>query len=260
MGDGRINRMERPELWGHLKDAPDILEKVRVFQEMIPADVTTIVDVGCGDGAVTNALAERWEVTGVDSSKTALRHVVTASVLADARKLPFDDSAFDLAMSSQMLEHLDSTAYAAAVAELQRVARCYVLVSVPHDEDLRVRIIKCPACGHQEHVWGHVRRFTGESLAGDFSGFDAVDVRVFGDVQEPRWPKLLLWMMHRIVGGWYRPDGQHPQCSRCSNTDYSATRGFSPYLGLFKTLIDRVWSRAGSPYWLAVLFRRRSTP
>ena len=257
MSGAPVNRMERPELWGNLKDAPDILEKVRVFREMIPADVETIVDVGCGDGAITNALSREWAVTGVDSSRTALQHVTTTAVLADARELPFADGSFDLALSSQLLEHLDDAAYAAAVAELRRVARTHLLISVPHREDLDVRMIRCPACGWREHVWGHVRRFTPESLIRDLADFEAVDVRVFGDPQEPAWPRPLLWAMHGVFGGWYSPEGQNPQCSRCGNTDFVAMRRFTPSLRAVKIAVDRVAFRRRTPYWLAVLARRR---
>src|SRR5689334_16454579 len=106
MSQARQGRMERPEIWGHLSDAPDIREKVRVFEQMIPEDVASVVDVGCGDGAVTDALVRGRRVVGVDSSRTALAHVKTESVLADARNLPFADGSFDLGLSSQMLEHL----------------------------------------------------------------------------------------------------------------------------------------------------------
>ncbi len=249
--------MERAEIWGNLKDAPDILEKVRVFTEMIPEEVKTIVDVGCGDGAITNPLGRQWAVTGVDSSRTALQYVNTSAVLADARELPFADGSFDLAMSSQMLEHLDDSTYDAAVAELRRVARKYLLISVPYREDLDVRMIRCPTCGWREHVWGHLRRFTPESLLQDFADFEPLEIRIFGDMQDPAWPKPLLWVMHNIFRGWYAPDGQNPQCSRCGNTDFRATRRFSPYLVLVKLVLDRVRFKSRTPYWLAVLARRR---
>jgi SAM-dependent methyltransferase len=257
MPEASADRMERAELWGNLKDAPDILEKVRVFREMIPEDVKTIVDVGCGDGAITNALGTQWAVTGVDSSRTALQHVTTKAMLADARELPFADASFDLAMSSQMLEHLDDATYGAAVAELRRVARKYLLISVPYREDLGMRMIRCPACGSREHVWGHLRRFTPESLIEDFVDFVPLDIRVFGDLQAPAWPKPLLWAMHNIFRGWYSPEGQHPQCSSCGNTDFTAMRRFSPYLSLAKIAIDRVGFRSRTPYWLAATARRR---
>jgi SAM-dependent methyltransferase len=257
MPEASTNRMERAEIWGDLKDAPDILEKVRVFREMIPEEVETIVDVGCGDGAITNALGRQWAVTGVDSSRTALQYVTTKAVLADARELPFADASFDLAMSSQMLEHLDNATYDAATAELRRVARKYLLVSVPYREDLDMRMIRCPACGSREHVWGHVRQFTPESLIEDLADFEPMDIKIFGDMQDPGWPKPLIWAIHNILRRWYPPEGQNPQCSRCGNTDFAPMRRFSPYLNLVKSAIDRVRLEPQNPYWLAVLARRR---
>ena len=257
MSQAPINRMEQPEIWGGLKDKPDILEKVRIFREMIPEDVETIVDVGCGDGAITNELGQQWTVIGVDSSRAALRHLTTKAVLADARELPFSDASFDMALSSQMLEHLDKAAYDAGIGELRRVARKYVLISVPYCEDLDMRRIQCPACGRREHVWGHVRRFTPESVMQDFADFEPLDIRIFGDMQQPPWPKPLLWAAHNIFKSWYPPEGQHPQCSRCGNTDFSKMRRFSRLLYLVKVVIDRIRSQPQAPFWLAVLARRR---
>jgi SAM-dependent methyltransferase len=253
-----LNRMERAEIWGKLSEAPDIREKVRVFTEMIPKRVATIVDVGCGDGAITNALGRHWSVTGVDSSREALKYVTTEAVLGDARQLPFADASFDLAMSSQMLEHLDDATYWAALAELRRVARDYLLISVPYSEDLGMRMIRCPRCGLRQHVWGHVRRFTPDSLIRDLDAFDPVDSRIFGDMQDPAWPRPLLWILHNIFGGWYPTEGQHAQCARCGNADFSDMRTFPPYLHLLKRASDRLRPEARHPFWLAVLARRRS--
>jgi SAM-dependent methyltransferase len=252
-----VNRFESGEMWGRLKDAPDIREKVRIFTEMIPEEVGTIVDVGCGDGAITNALGPRWAVTGVDSSSSALQHVTTDAVLADARALPFADASFDLAMTSQMLEHLDDATYIAALAELRRVTRHYLLLSVPYREDLGMRMIRCPRCGLRQHVWGHVRRFTTESLMNDLADFEALDIRIFGDMQDPPWPKPLLWAVHNIFRSWYLPEGQYPRCVRCGNADFTDMRVFPPYLDLLKKAIDRVRSESGNPFWLTVLARRR---
>ena len=65
--------------------------------------------------------------------------------------------------------------------------------------------------------------------------------------------------MHSVLRSWYQPDGQNPQCSRCGNIDYSGVRGFSPYLSLAKTAIDRLLLRSRTPYWLAMVLRRRAT-
>jgi 2-polyprenyl-6-hydroxyphenyl methylase/3-demethylubiquinone-9 3-methyltransferase len=74
-----------------------------------------ILDVGCGAGFLTNALAKNEHfVTGIDLSETSLE---TASkndssknvryLIADASSLPFQDAAFDVVCAMDVLEHVD---------------------------------------------------------------------------------------------------------------------------------------------------------
>jgi SAM-dependent methyltransferase len=84
-----------------------------------------LIDVGCGTGVYTAALAERgWEVTGVDISEDMLRraraHGVRA-VQADATSLPFDVASFDAAVS--VLTNTDVDDLSAMVQEIARVLR-----------------------------------------------------------------------------------------------------------------------------------------
>ncbi len=122
--------------WGSFYDHPDVVEKTRVILEMIPDGVRSVLDVGCGDGAITNVLAERYDTTGVDRSTTALRHVTTRAVRASAESLPFEDLSFDLVLASELLEHLPHAAFRAATSEMIRVSRGWLLVAVPNAEDL----------------------------------------------------------------------------------------------------------------------------
>jgi SAM-dependent methyltransferase len=252
MGAGA--RYEQEHIWGQVKNLPDIQEKVRRFTQTIPEDVETILDVGCGDGAITNELARRWLVTGVDSSRAALAHVEGDAMLASAEKLPFPDRSFDLVMSSQMLEHLDDATYELAMGELRRVADRYLLISVPYKEDLGMRMVRCPRCGWVGHVWGHRRRFSPESLLRDLPGFEAIHVQAFGDLQNPPWPRPLLALFHHVFRGFYTSGGQSPLCERCGNNDFSGGRGFPPYSAELKRWLDQGKPRL--PYWLAVVARR----
>jgi SAM-dependent methyltransferase len=84
-----------------------------------------LLDIGCGTGHCSAALAERgWDVTGLDLSEDMLRRAGERGVRvvrADAGELPFDAGTFDAAVS--MLTHTDFDDFAAAVREVARVLR-----------------------------------------------------------------------------------------------------------------------------------------
>ena len=85
----------------------------------------SLLDVGCGTGGYTAALAERgWDVTGVDISEDMLRLARergARTVRADAAALPFEDASFDAAVS--VLTNTDLDDLAAVVHEIVRVLR-----------------------------------------------------------------------------------------------------------------------------------------
>ena len=85
----------------------------------------SLLDVGCGTGSYTAALAERgWEVTGLDVSEDMLRRARAKgvrTVQADATALPFEDATFDAAVS--VFTNTDVDDLAAVVRETVRVLR-----------------------------------------------------------------------------------------------------------------------------------------
>jgi SAM-dependent methyltransferase len=249
------DRFEQGQVWGHLRHDPKIQHRAEIFTQMIPKDVERIVDVGCGDGAITDRLAEQWDVTGVDLSPTALQHVRASSVQASATSLPFEDQSFDLVLSSEMLEHMADDEYRRSLAEICRVTRRYVLLSVPYREDLGLRTVRCPTCGWRGHVWGHKRSFTPQSLARDLGGLTVVETRTFGPSQEPHWPGWLLWITHNVLRSYYYAPGQNPLCERCGNTDFTTTRAIRPALCDLNARTQAT-RRPRMPFWLAVLAER----
>jgi SAM-dependent methyltransferase len=246
------DRFDQRDVWGHLGDDPKIQLRTRMFEEMIPESVESILDVGCGDGAITNQLARRWQVTGVDTSRTALVHVTASTMEASATDLPCADDSFDLVMSSEMLEHMTSDAYSQALAEMRRVSRRFLLISVPYREDLRFRTVRCPRCKWRGHVWGHQRSFTADSLVADLRGCTPIETRTFGPLQEPSWPRWRIWIAHRLLRSYYWAPGQHPLCERCGNTDFAETRALHPLLRRANERFQPT-RRPQMPFWLAVL-------
>jgi SAM-dependent methyltransferase len=99
--------------------------------------VTSSLDVGCATGFVVEALRELGVVArGVDVSQYAVDHAAPGARghigRADLRRgLPFSDGQFELVTALETLEHLDQRDIPRALAELRRVTRRYVLVTIP---------------------------------------------------------------------------------------------------------------------------------
>ena len=102
----------------------------------------SVLDVGCGEGVLTEQWAERLgdrQVLGLDLSDPKLRgewarrqRPNLAFMEGDLdQRLPFEDDAFDLAAAIEVLEHVPRPEH--TVAEMARVARRHLLVSVPRE-------------------------------------------------------------------------------------------------------------------------------
>jgi SAM-dependent methyltransferase len=106
------------------------------------ADAQSLLDVGCGEGVLTYQWAQRLgdhkRVVGIDLDDPAL-HAEWAKRTAPnleyrvmkAENLPFADDEFDTATAIEVLEHVPDAEH--TVAEMARVAKRWLLVSVPRE-------------------------------------------------------------------------------------------------------------------------------
>ena len=102
----------------------------RVDEAAVSLAPTSVLDVGCGEGVVTERLAELLapaEVLGVDADKANLseewrsrRAPNLTFATGSAYELPFADGSFDLVCAIEVLEHLERPRD--ALAEMTRVA------------------------------------------------------------------------------------------------------------------------------------------
>ena len=256
---------EQPDLWDKdFHSIPAEQERISKTIELIPSDVRTILDIGCGNGAFLNALPAKYQAVGLDSSEEALKHVRTKAVHGDIAALPFDPESFDLVTCLEVLEHLPYKIYSKALSELERVSRKYIIISVPNSEDLDYRLVTCPACRCRYNPYRHVRSFKPETLRTLFSQFEFSELKEIGPlVPRPRYNKLL----YTAYRSWMSTPP--PATAVCPQCGYQVPRTQAPsilkgkhqgimYYALtpFKLAVKMIWRPRWGHRWLLALYTR----
>jgi SAM-dependent methyltransferase len=117
---------------------------LRALDGVLPSVAPTrILEVGAGEGEISERVRERFpeaSVVSIDLHDPALgdewRRRRAIGAFADVRRLPFPDDAFDLVLGIEVLEHVEGPDN--ALAEIRRVARDDVVLSVPREPIWRV--------------------------------------------------------------------------------------------------------------------------
>lgn len=111
----------------------------RLLRQLARLQPASFLDAGCGEGFVARLILDRFpgmDLAGCDLNPAAVKVAAAtcpegAFLTASLLQLPFPDGAFEFAGCFEVLEHLPDPA--AALAELSRVARRGVIVSVPEE-------------------------------------------------------------------------------------------------------------------------------
>ena len=134
----------------------------------------SVLDVGCGEGVLTEQWAERLgerRVVGIDLDDPELRSEWQRRSrqnlefrAEEASSLSFGDDEFDLAAAIEVLEHVPDPE--ATVAEMARVARRWLLVSVPREPLWRaLNIARGAYWGSLGNTPGHVNHWSKHGFA-----------------------------------------------------------------------------------------------
>jgi 2-polyprenyl-3-methyl-5-hydroxy-6-metoxy-1,4-benzoquinol methylase len=159
----------------------------------------SVLDVGCGEGVLTAQWAERLHdgrVVGIDLDDPKLRAEWEKRSrpnlefrAEEATSLSFADDEFDLACAIEVLEHVPEPE--ATVAEMARVARRHLLVSVPREPLWRaLNVARGAYLGRLGNTPGHVNHWSKQAFVSLLSRY--------GTVEEARSPFPWTMLLVRV--------------------------------------------------------------
>jgi ubiquinone/menaquinone biosynthesis C-methylase UbiE len=130
-----------------------------------------VLEVGVGEGEVSARVQQRYpgaRLVGIDLADDELAaHWAERGVagsFADIAHLPFPDRAFDLVLAIEVLEHVADPP--AALAELDRVCRADLVVSVPREPLWRVaNMARGKYLGALGNTPGHIQHWSSRGFA-----------------------------------------------------------------------------------------------
>jgi SAM-dependent methyltransferase len=143
-------------------------QRYRLFETLkIVPKSKSLLDIGCGEGLMTNLFKADFKV-GIDISankiKRARNKKKTAFIVADAHHLPFKEKYFETVICTETLEHLASPEK--LFQEIKNVTTNNIVISVPlipFIENTLLRIQEY-SIGFDEIGKGHLRVYDKKSL------------------------------------------------------------------------------------------------
>ena len=230
-------------------------DRINYILKIFPQDINSILDVGCGNGIITNELAKHYRVIGIDYSFQALKFVQSNKIRASSNYLPIKDSSFDAVFSSEMIEHLPESILEQTVSEFKRVTKKYLILTTPNQENLTKRYVKCKKCGYVFHVDHHVNSFNKEiliKLIGD--DFNFIQVEYFGWLDK-EYNKFLLKIKQNLGKVWWPMERELTVCPKCGNTEFEKEQ--NNLISKICNGLNRFISRNKSkPYWMLIVFKK----
>jgi 2-polyprenyl-3-methyl-5-hydroxy-6-metoxy-1,4-benzoquinol methylase len=168
-------------------------EREALFKQYVGGPGRRVLDLGCRDGALTQAYADGNEVVGVDADREALAEAAKLGIEThwadlDQPLVIYDDS-FDVVVAGELLEHLRDPQR--LVGEIRRVLRPggTFVASVPNAYRLKGRLLFLLG-RPPENDPTHLQMFRPDEVRALLAGFEQPKLHFVAGRLVPLHPRL----------------------------------------------------------------------
>jgi glycosyltransferase involved in cell wall biosynthesis/SAM-dependent methyltransferase len=153
--------------------------RYELIKRMVPTDISDVLEVGCGQGAVGARLAQRYRYLGVEpdqASWAVASQRMSAAGRGEVRNIAVEDlgdDQFDLICAFEVLEHIEDDAAALKEWTGRLRPHGWLLLSVPAHQH---------RYGPFDELVGHFRRYDPDAMTALLNGlgFTVVEMRQSG--------------------------------------------------------------------------------
>ena len=220
------NYFENKDHWESQKYLGNSNENLRITRtkDLIPTDVNTIIDVGCGNGFFLKTLEDlnSYKLYGIEPSKNAINQNLSSLKLDEGTidDIKFDDDFFDLVTCLEVIEHLPFKTYEKGLLELERISKKYIIISVPYQET-RNHVV-CPYCDCHFNGTTHLKSFDDNKLVNLFNDSKLISLLKVGKTKKFKFQPLRKLFKRNILN--FRDVHICPQCNYTNSENLNIKR------------------------------------
>ncbi len=98
------------------------------IREILDTGAKSVLEIGVGDKTTGNFLKNR----GLDYKSVDIDEELNPDIIADILNIPIENKSFDTVVAFEVLEHLPFENFEKAILEMKRIAKNFVIISLPH--------------------------------------------------------------------------------------------------------------------------------
>lgn len=235
------------------------LDRAILTAQAVPGNARNILEVGSGDGLIFNALRQRgYDPVALDISGKALKHIQGGKLVqGTANQLPFASNSFDLVLACEVLEHIPNPIYKTVLEEIIRVAKKYILITVPYREKLEWNHARCPSCGCIFNGAYHVKSFNENDMKFLFKNFKCISLDKIVKILHPdRTISFELFIRHHLAREYlyYGPSVKCPLC--LSSVKDKPVRNWIGLIASGMRYLYRIPSKRKTPLWYLSIYKK----